>query len=224
MPDANPGAGGRSRGRTTGTDEGGTSGRAADDLLLIRRCAAGEEAAWEFFLSRFAPLLHGVIRRVLSRYRLADAALEEDAFASVIEVLLRDGGRVLRSFREPYNLPAWLCVLTRRQCRAYVESRRGPERSVESIDVAGSDGAVLDALAEREAASRREALARALRGLLAELPPRDRLIVTLFYFDRRKYREIARIVQMPAGNVGKTLARALEKLRERVEASGLPLE
>jgi RNA polymerase sigma-70 factor (ECF subfamily) len=194
---------------------------APEDLLLVRRCAAGDGAAWDAFLARFAPLIHGVVRRVLARYRIADAALEEDAFAAVIEVLLRDGGRVLRSFREPYNLAAWLSVLTRRQCRAFVESRRGPETGLETLDVAGADGAVVDALAAREAAARREALARSVRGLLDELPPRDRLIVTLFYFDRRKYREIARIVRMPAGNVGKTLARALEKLRGRIEASGI---
>ncbi len=191
-----------------------------EDLLLVRRCATGDAAAWEEFLARFAPLLHGVIRRVLARYRIADPSEEEDAFASVIEVLLRDNGRVLRSFREPYNLAAWLSVLARRQCRAHVVARRVPERGVETLDVAGSDGAVVDALADRETAARREAIGRAIHSLLDELSPRDRLLVKLFYFDRRKYREIARIVRMPAGNVGKTLARALEKLRERLEASG----
>jgi RNA polymerase sigma-70 factor (ECF subfamily) len=190
------------------------------DQALVQRCIAGDEAAWESFLDRFAPLMYGVIRRTIARARGAGESDAEDAFAVVIEVLLRDGCRVLRSFREPFNLAAWLSVLVRRQCRAFLESRRIPETGVETLDVAGGEGAVVDALAAREDAARRESLGRAVRDLLDALSPRDRLIVKLFYFDRRKYREIARIARMPMGNVGKTLARALGKLRERIEGVG----
>jgi RNA polymerase sigma-70 factor (ECF subfamily) len=220
MPDSGPESTREPRGlRPAGPGDRAPAG-IRDDLQLARRCADGDAAAWEAFLSRFAPLLHGVIRRVLSRYRIADSATEEDAFAAVIEVLLRDDGRALRSFREPFNFAAWLSVLARRQCRAWIESRRFPGVSLDPQAVAGEGGPVVDDLVEREASVRREALGRAVHALIGELPPRDRLLVTLFYFDRRKYREIARILRMPVGNVGKTLARALEKLRERIERAG----
>ena len=221
MPDSSPESTREARGRRPAEPgERTTADGPRDDLFLARRCADGDAAAWEAFLARFAPLLHGVNRRVLARYRIADAATEEDAFSAVIEVLLRDGGRALRSFREPFNLAAWLSVLARRQCRAWIEAQRSPGSGVDAQDVAGADGPVVDALVAREGAARREALGRAVRGFLEELPPRDRLLVTLFYFDRRKYREIARIARMPVGNVGKTLARALEKLRDRIERAG----
>jgi RNA polymerase sigma factor (sigma-70 family) len=200
---------------------GAGRGDSRDDAALVRRCAAGDEAAWEEFLARVGPLIQAVVRRVLQRYRAAGAADEEDAFAAVIEALLKDRGRALRSFREPWNLPAWIAVVARRQCRAFLESRRVPEVAVESLEaVGGADGPVVDGLAAREDAARREAMARAVRELMAELPPRDRLLVRLFYFDRKKYREIAEVTRMPMANVGKTLARAVEKLRDIAERHG----
>ena len=45
-------------------------------------------------------------------------------------------------------------------------------------------------------------------------------MVKLFYFDGKKYREIAETLRMPMANVGMTLARALEKLRVKAEAGG----
>lgn len=197
---------------------------AADELQLVRRCVEGDEAAWDRFLSRYGPLIHHVIRRVLARYGAAGSAEEEDVFASIMEVLLRDQCRALRSFREPYNLSAWLSVLVRRQGRAYLESRRTPEVSLAEPELLGKGAPVLDAVVDREAASRLKSQARALHDVLDELPPRDRLIVRLFYFDRRKYREIARIVRMPMGNVGKTLARAIEKLRAKLDDAGIGLD
>jgi RNA polymerase sigma factor (sigma-70 family) len=204
--------------------EGEPSAAAQDDLQLVRQCAGGDAAAWETFLARYTPLMAGVIRKVLLRYRSAGESNAEDAFAAVIEVLLRDDARVLRSFREPYNLAAWLSVLTRRQTRAYLETRRIPETGVETMDGIGDAGPVIDELVARENASRREALGRAVRGLLDELSPRDRLLVTLFYFDHRPYRDIARIVRMPVGNVGKTLARALVKLKTLAGNAGWRVE
>lgn len=194
--------------------------QAGGDADLARRCATGEDEAWEEFLERFGPLIQGIVRRALSRYRAAGAADEEDAFASVIEVLLRNGARTLRSFREPFNLGGWLTVLTRRQCRAFLEARHIPEKGIDWLDTREGGEDVVEGVVARESAARRQVLGRAVRELLGELPPRERLMIKLFYFDRRKYREIAAILRMPMGNVGKTLARALEKLKEKAEGAG----
>lgn len=198
---------------------------AADEQSLVRRCVNGDETAWEEFLDRAGPVIQGVVRRVLGRYRTAGESDAEDAFAAVIETLLRDNCHTLRSFREPFNLAGWVSVIARRQCRAFIESRQIPERGVEDLEsVGGQGGAVMDALAAREGAAHQAQAALAVRDLLDDLAPRDRLMVKLFYFDRKKYREIAAILRMPMANVGKTLARALEKLRAKAEAEGWGME
>jgi RNA polymerase sigma-70 factor, ECF subfamily len=52
-----------------------------------------------------------------------------------------------------------------------------------------------------------------LQAALAELPPAFRVVVLMFYFEDRSYREIAEELQLPIGTVMSRLARAKAYLR-----------
>ena len=66
-----------------------------------------------------------------------------------------------------------------------------------------------------EASLLREAIDQAIR----ELPPEIRIVVTLFFIDEMKYREIAMIADCPIGTVMSRLARGRQLLRAALSAS-----
>lgn len=57
----------------------------------------------------------------------------------------------------------------------------------------------------------------ALRRALAQLPPRWRILLTMFYFDDLSYQEIAEQLRLPMGTVMSGLFRAKRRLRELLE-------
>ena len=66
--------------------------------------------------------------------------------------------------------------------------------------------------------------AQSVWNLVAELPPRRRILLRAFFTDHpRPYAEVAHITGLPIGSIGPTRARALEQLRRTADERGLGL-
>ncbi len=167
---------------------------------LVRACAEGDAAAWR----EFVDLSSGWVRRA------AEGALRstdvDDAVAEVYRKLLERNGALLRSFRAPFNLKAWLTVITRRTC---LRALRRPRAAPLDRDVAAPPVPV-----EREET-------RALQGLLGKLAAEDRLVLDLFFRQDATYEQIGAVLGISAESVGKRKFRALERLKELARAEGL---
>jgi len=155
---------------------------------LVRACARGDADAWREFVDAYAGFVLGVARAAL---RAADA---DDACAEVFRQLVDRDCAMLRGLRPPYNLRAWLAVITRRACGKLLRKRPGPAPAAEP--------------AAPESSSFHEHL--------ATLPPADRLLLELFFVHDCSYEEIAGILGISAESVGKQKTRALEKLRGQI--------
>ncbi|MFJ5232054.1 SigE family RNA polymerase sigma factor [Kitasatospora sp. NPDC088391] len=75
---------------------------------------------------------------------------------------------------------------------------------------------VLDLVPEQAAADHDPALRVALLGALAELPPKDRAVLVLRYWEDRSVEETAAELQLTPGTVRVRALRALNKLRGRL--------
>lgn len=159
---------------------------------------AGDVDAWR----EFVDLSSGWVRRAAESTRVADV---DDAVAEVYRKLLERDRALLRSFRAPFNLKAWLIVITRRTC---LRALRRPRVASLEEDVA----APVAASTSEEA---RE-LDRLVNKLLAE----DRLILDLFFRQDASYERIGAILGISAESVGKRKFRALERLKELARAEG----
>ena len=92
---------------------------------LLRRFAAGDEAAFEALVTRHGPMVRGVCRR-----SLGDPSDVEDAFQATFLVLLRKAG----GLRDPDALSPWLygvafrvaARIRARAVRRSAEERREP--------------------------------------------------------------------------------------------------
>jgi RNA polymerase sigma factor (sigma-70 family) len=183
-----------------------------DERTLIERCISGDGEAWRELLETYDPALRTLSRVVLrSLNRPADESEVEEIRSGVLEMLLADDSRVLRSFRWQCSLETWLRVLVRT-----VAVRSVRRKKIDPKDVPTPAPALPPI--ERMLSQER---ARAVREALEALPDRERRVLTMFFIDGRPYQEIAETLKLPMGTIATVLARTREKLKELLKAKGV---
>jgi RNA polymerase sigma factor (sigma-70 family) len=172
---------------------------------LVRRARAGDQAAWDEMVERFAPLVWGICRR----HRLSVADTDDVGQALWLGLLEH-----LETLRDPAALAGWIATTTRREClKVHDDARR--RRS--PVDPGVLDERMLGA--DPTAAPVDEGLLveerrAAVRSAFAELAPQCRRLLALLVSDPPlPYVQIAEILGVPVGGLGPTRARCLEKLR-----------
>ena len=177
-----------------------------DERELIRRCIAGDAAAFE-------PLVEKYRQRV---WRLAHQVLHdrEEAWDVAQEAFVR-AFHSLPSFRGQSAFYSWLFritvnVATDRHRQRGAQSRAfGPERVTEEewARTTPDPGGGPDQEAAR--AEQRERIKRALDSL----PPKARTIIVLSDVEGLSYREIAEVLNCPIGTVMSRLHNARKRLK-----------
>ena len=141
---------------------------------LVRRARAGDQAAWDEIVERFAPLVWGICMR--HRLSPADA---DDVGQSLWLGLLEHLG----SLREPAALAGWIATTTRREC---LKVHDGARRRQVPVDPAAAADEVLGAdptavpVDEGLLAEERRA---AVRAAFAGLAPQCRRLLALLVSD-----------------------------------------
>jgi RNA polymerase sigma factor (sigma-70 family) len=172
-------------------------------VALVVRARAGDKAAWDQIVERYAPLVWSVCRR----HRLPEADAE-DVGQTVWMRLVEQ----LAVIRQPAALPGWIATTTRRECltalrlqqnRANLAAKANGDPTVAQT-APSAEGAVLTA--ERNAA---------LRAALAQLPEPCRQLLALLAQDPPlSYAEISGRLGMSIGGLGPRRARCVRKLRD----------
>jgi RNA polymerase sigma factor (sigma-70 family) len=192
---------------TNGASQGRGRPVAAD---LVARARNGDKQAWDALVERYAPLIWSICRR----HGLGDA----DADDVGQNVWLKLAGQ-LEKIRLPAALPGWLATTTRRECgcilRAAPGSRdTGQAPAAETIpddDARTAEDELL--AAERHAA---------LREAFADLPPCcQQLIALLTENPPPSYAQISARLGLPAGSIGPSRGRCLDKLRRHPAITAL---
>ena len=188
-----------------------------EDLQLVERLIRGEARAWEQFLDGLGPAVaeaaRFTLRRVLGTARDEDA---ENVAQAVLLALCEKDFHRLRLFQGRSSLKTWLTSVTCRFALNYVrtEKRKGSLR-LGALDE--SAGEIPDpAEVFPPGAEERERLHAAID----RLPPRERLVLKLFYFDGLSYKAIAEALRIPVNSVSPFLVRAKETLRKLAGAAG----
>ncbi|MFI5906323.1 RNA polymerase sigma factor [Dactylosporangium sp. NPDC051541] len=165
-------------------------------VTLVDRARAGEQAAWDALVARYAPLVYGICRR----YRLQDADTEDVGAAVWLRLVER-----LATIREPAALPGWLATTTRNECLRVLRLRR---RDIPAELVDGPDAHVDE---DRLVAEER---AIALRAAFEQLNERCRdLLARLFADPPAPYAQISADLGIAVGAIGPNRQRCLDRLR-----------
>lgn len=183
-----------------------------NDEELIRRVVEERPGAQEDFVRRYEGLVLGLAH---SRFGLTDEAARE-LLQQVVERLWEHDRRALRSWRGKGRFSSYLTVIVCNLCLRQRQQAEQREKVLgDELSPAGeptsSEPAAPSLLARRE---RRQAVQRAL----AELSPRDRLLLTLRFGDERTPKEIGALLRLRPGTVRKAVHDALGRLRRQVES------
>jgi RNA polymerase sigma-70 factor, ECF subfamily len=188
-----------------------------EELALSRACAAGNNSAWEIFLTRYREKLYlaalGIAREDSAARDLADTL-----YADLYGTTAREGQRVskLASYTGRGSLEGWLRTVLSQE---YVNRYRRTKRLV-SLDEESEEGAQFRAPDPEPVTSADPRLALATDEALAFLSGEDRTILSAYYLDERTLAEIARMLGVHESTISRKLDKLTRSLRKQI-LSGL---
>jgi RNA polymerase sigma-70 factor (ECF subfamily) len=188
-----------------------------DELSLARACAAGSNAAWEVFMTRYREKLHLSALRI-AREDSAARDLADTLYADLYGTNTRDGQRVskLASYSGRGSLEGWLRTVIAQE---YVNRYRRTKRLV-SLDEESEEGVQFRAPDPEPVAPRDNRLSEATDEALAYLSGEDRVILSSYYLDGRTLAEIARLLGVHESTISRKLDKLAKSLRKQI-VSGL---
>ncbi|MEZ6093319.1 MAG: sigma-70 family RNA polymerase sigma factor [Pirellulaceae bacterium] len=182
-----------------------------NDRKLIGDILSGHAAGWERFVLAFQDL---ILARVYQTLRIhfgsANRTDQEDIAAEIFAALLEHDLRRLRSFRFESTLATWLSVVAHRTTLRWVSRSLREQRWKSEFDERAVDAT------EGKTFESKEDIAL-LKSGLAELNPKDRQLLQMFFFEKRSYQEIGSVLAISVNSVGPKLQRAKRRLREIIE-------
>jgi RNA polymerase sigma-70 factor (ECF subfamily) len=176
--------------------------RVADDLALVRRMAAREEPAMAELYDRYAPVMLAVVRRILGPAADAEEVLQESFLQAWIQADRFDPGRS--------SVATWLVLIARSRALDRLRSRRSRERTAE----AAAAGAAVHESSVAESHVLHAERRRRVREALIELPPEQRQVLELAFYEGLSQSEIATRTGAPLGTVKTRALLGMKKLRQ----------
>lgn len=179
--------------------------RDARDLALMRRVAAGEEAAVAELYDRFGSLV----------YRMAIQAMPSRAEAedAVQEIFVRLWRTAERYDPARAALVTWVMLISRRHLVDKLRRTRARVKA-SSLESAQAGGVEASVMPDASSGERDERMAVLLKRIAA-LPELQRTVVTRAYLGGQTLRQIGDELNTPLGTIKSALSRALVRLRER---------
>jgi RNA polymerase sigma factor (sigma-70 family) len=180
---------------------------------LVEAAAGGQQDAWDTLVREFG----GMIWAVARIHRLHD-----DDAADVVQLTWLRLLEHIGDLTNPACVGAWLATTARRECLRVLRAGQRVVLLGDAVDGLG------DAVDGREAPGPLpgQALALAERDLalwqcFSCLRPSDQALLRLLMADPcPSYEEISAALDIPIGSIGPTRARALERLRRKLDSEG----
>lgn len=197
-----------------------------EDLCLAVACAKGDEWAWEDFFREYRSYMVNVARGMTQDASAAEQ-LADSTFAELYGLRESDGERVSKfSFYSGRgSLRGWLRAVVyqlsadmHRQSNRFVQTEEP-----EDMDRMARASAPPEREANTEVAFIREryraAVTDGLARAVAELEPRERLLLVYYYYDEMTLREIGQMFDVHEATISRWLAKVQKRIRKLVEKS-----
>ena len=186
-----------------------------EELVLARACAAGNERAWQDFISRYRNKLRAMALHI-TRDGAHASELADSLFADLYGVNARDGVRhsKLTFYTARGSLEGWLRTV---MAQEFINRYRKKKRDV-SLDEQEEEGTQFAAPNPAPAVAADDRLESATDEALGELSAEDRYVLAAYHLDGRTLAEIARILGLHESSISRRLDRVTSTLRKRILA------
>jgi len=190
--------------------------RKRDEELLAEHLA-GKPGAFDLLIQRYVDELYAFFTRFVGNRTAADDLVQE----TLLQVHL-----AADSFDPQRRFKPWLYTIAANKGRDFLRSRsRRPLQSLDrssGVDEDGPTPADLLPADDEDVADElaRDEQRRRVQATIARMPEHLRLILTLGYYQRLPYAEIADILEIPVGTVKSRLHSAVNYFAQLWEAQG----
>lgn len=179
-----------------------------DDLELVRRAQAGDEAAFDVLVRRYQERIYGVIYHMTAHHEDA-ADLAQEAFVRAY--------RALPGFKRDASFFTWLYRIAVNLTLNFLKQRRHRgQMSLDDLDLQAENDPDLVALIS-DKTPRRDAALRELQerlnAAMQKLSEPHRMVVTLHDIQGLRHEEIAAIMKCNVGTVRSRLHYARQQLQ-----------
>jgi RNA polymerase sigma-70 factor (ECF subfamily) len=196
---------------------------------LVNSCIHHDRQAWERFVDQYANYIFSVIRSGLKVGHYPHSREDaEDIFAEVFLSLVEKDFHLLRMFEWRCSLKTWLWVIARKKVIRHFRKKGIKTIPIPAAEAAqegaGNPGPFISQETSPDEAAHAQEKKAILEETLKDLSDRDRMCLVLYFYDGLSYKEIAKVVEVPANHVGILIHRAKKRLEKGLQKKGLPLE
>jgi RNA polymerase sigma factor (sigma-70 family) len=168
------------------------------------RLASGEPSAIEDCYRTLGPLVMSYLARYVPRADIED----------VMQRVFYEVWRVRERYDPKQSLRGWVLGIARKRAIDHLRKRKDTVVSIDAVrEITGDDG--------REMAER-YGWADEIRNALGLLPPLQREVIAMAYYDGYSQTEIASRLDIPLGTVKTRTSRGLQRLAGLLERGGQP--
>ena len=187
----------------------------AEELALAQACAAGNERAWEVFLTRYREKLYDMALSI-TREESSGRELADSIYGDLFGTSSRDGHRVskLASYTGRGSLEGWLRTVLAQE---FVNRYRRGKRLV-SLEEENEKGQQFEARPAQPAPVHDPRIVQAIDEAIAAVPSEDRFILASYFLDERTLAEIARTLRLHESTISRKLDRITAALRKSIKA------
>ncbi len=183
------------------------SSRAQEDLELVDKAKAGDQASFEKLMSRYRDSIFFMVLKMVHNRDDADD-LTMEAFAKAFNNIA--------NYSADFAFSTWLFKIATNNTIDYIRKKRLQTTSIDQT-VTNEDGestpiSVKDHNANPEEKMVKDQRAAKIRAAIEKLSPKYRTLIELRYLDELAYEEIAVKLDIPLGTVKAQLFRAKDML------------
>lgn len=179
------------------------------DADYITRTRAGDLHAYAALVDKYQSMVFVLVRSVCRN--------AEDAREVTQDVFLQ-AYRQLHTFRGAASFKTWLYRIAYNTAISHIRKEQSRERRAQDyrehvLQASAQTTVQTPAYAEEEQDSDEQQRYEKLRSLVASLPPKERLLIELYYYKDLKIDEIAHICSLTPSNVKVSMFRIRQKLK-----------
>ena len=179
------------------------------DADYIKRTRAGDLHAYAALVDKYQSMVFVLVRSVCRN--------AEDAREVTQDVFLQ-AYRQLHTFRGAASFKTWLYRIAYNTAISHIRKEQSRERRAQDyrehvLQASARTTVQTPAYAEEEQDSDEQQRYEKLRSLVASLPPKERLLIELYYYKDLKIDEIAHICSLTPSNVKVSMFRIRQKLK-----------
>lgn len=179
------------------------------EIQLIKQAKKGCQRAFESLYKLYKP---AVLSTISTYYQ------DEDRVSDILSIVFTKAFKKLNKFIVNDSFKSWIKTIANNTCIDYKRKDK-QERILQSVDDEENSYQFISEQPNVEESTIQVETLKHLKRCISKLPKRQGKALSMFYFEGKLYREIAKELAIPEGTIKSDISRAREKLKSIINNS-----